>query len=102
MSAELQTVVRSAEWVIQQITAGLLPDIMYWWMPGQLADHLEAANLMLVYWFDPTTDMQCSIADMTGMLLVASRAQWEEACTHARRRRRQRLLRSRSSRRHGC
>lgn len=87
MSQDVQTIVRSAEWIIQQIVAGVLPDIIYYWMPGQFTDHLEAQDLVLVLWVDPVTQASFRIADMTGMLLVASRAQWQEAMQRRRPRR---------------
>jgi hypothetical protein len=84
MSQDVQTIVRSAEWIIQQIVAGVLPDIIYWWMPAQFTDLLATQDLVLVPWVDPDTQTSFRIADMTGMLLVASRAQWQEAMQRRR------------------
>ncbi len=73
---------RTMDWVVQQIEAGALPDIVYGWTPKRVAEEKEASGeLAIVLWTDPGTGAQHRITsdDMPGAVLTAFRAQWDEA-----------------------
>jgi hypothetical protein len=64
-------------WVVRQILAGTLPDIFYDWYPYDKAEATQASGeTLIVEWTDPEAGTQQWMPDA---LLVAYRAQWDEA-----------------------
>ena len=70
-----------------QVRSGTLPDIMYHWMPASEADaKQESGEMIIVVWTDIKKDTQHYIShhEMPDALLMAYRAQWDEALSGSR------------------
>ena len=79
---------RTDGWVLAEVIAGNLPDIMYDWSPVDTVDaRQEAGELVIVVWTDPVEGTQHYIShpEMPDAFLTAPKAQWDEAM-HLRRR----------------
>ena len=71
-------------WVWSRVLDGTLPEIMYIWYPWAKALEKQASGeMVIVVWTDPKTGAQYWISqeEMPDALLVAYKAQWDEAAS---------------------
>lgn len=78
---------RTDGWVLAEVIAGNLPDIMYDWSSAStVGARQEAGDLVIVIWTDPEKGTQHYIShpEMPDALLVAPKAQWDEVVSGRR------------------
>jgi hypothetical protein len=79
---QVPTIARNFDWLVGEIEAGRLPDILYGWVPIDMAEKEQArGTFLIVPWTDPATGRKCRVVDdtMPTAVLTAFRAQWDEA-----------------------
>jgi hypothetical protein len=76
------SLLRNEAWLLSQIDAGVLPDVVCGWTPRSTAeDKQKSGELVIVLWTDPETGERHRIGheDMPMAVLTAFRGQWDEA-----------------------
>lgn len=78
---------RTDGWVLAEVIAGNLPDIMYDWSPASTVEaRQESGELVVAVWTDPDTGSQHWIShpEMPDVFLTAPKAQWDEVVSGRR------------------